>query len=247
MAAGSVTWKRRAEAVNGPFSRRERAGRPRDGYGGGQVAWFGKVTGMPQPAGTPDPQDAEAFVGRSHELAVLSAAWRQAAAGDTRLVLVSGEPGIGKTELARAFARSAADDGALVLWGSAWEDGGAPPYWPWVQVLRSYARQAGASALADATGSQAAVLGQLLPELGPVHEPTGSGSGARLTLFEAVCTVLDHASRAAPLAVILDDLHAAGRPSALLLPSRWPPGCPASCSSPPTAPPRRPSTRTSAT
>jgi hypothetical protein len=51
---------------------------------------------------------------------------------------VSGEPGIGKTELARAFARAAANDGALVLWGSAWEEGGAPPYWPWVQVLRSY-------------------------------------------------------------------------------------------------------------
>ncbi|HEX5288017.1 MAG TPA: AAA family ATPase, partial [Streptosporangiaceae bacterium] len=202
---------------------------------------------MPQPAGTPDPQtpqpqDGEAFVGRSHELAVLSAAWRQAAAGDTRLALVSGEPGIGKTELARAFARSAADDGALVLWGSAWEDGGAPPYWPWVQVLRSYARQAGAEALAAVAGPHTAVLAQLLPELGSADEPAGSvsteavsteagpagagpagagpggsGDAARLTLFEAVCGVLDQASRAVPLAVILDDLHAAGRPSALLL------------------------------
>ena len=61
---------------------------------------------MPQPAG---PQDAEAFVGRSRELAALSAALRQAAAGDARLALVSGEPGIGKTELARAFARAAAE------------------------------------------------------------------------------------------------------------------------------------------
>ena len=174
---------------------------------------------MPQPAG---PQGAEAFVGRARELAVLSAAWRQAATGDARLALISGEPGIGKTELARAFTRAARDDGALVLWGSAWEEGGAPPYWPWVQVLRSYGRQAGAKALADAAGPHAAVLGQLLPELGPAPEPAGSGPagsgpGARLTLFEAVCTVLDQASRAAPLAVILDDLHAAGRPSALLL------------------------------
>ena len=169
---------------------------------------------MPQPAG---PQDAEAFVGRSRELAVLSAALGQAAAGDARLALVSGEPGIGKTELARAFARAAAKDGALVLWGSAWEDGGAPPYWPWVQVLRSYARQAGPEALAAAAGPQAAMLAQLLPELGPAREATASGSAARLTLFEAVCAVLDQASRTVPLAVILDDLHAAGRPSALLL------------------------------
>jgi MoxR-like ATPase len=82
---------------------------------------------MPQPAG---PQDAEAFVGRSRELAVLSAALRQATTGDARLALVSGEPGIGKTELARAFARAAAASGALVLGGSAWEDGGAPPTGP---------------------------------------------------------------------------------------------------------------------
>ena len=169
---------------------------------------------MPQPDGS---QRTDAFVGRSRELAALSAAWRQAAAGDARLALVAGEPGIGKTELARAFARAAGNDGALVLWGSAWEDGGAPPYWPWVQVLRSYARQAGPEALAAAAGPQAAVLAQLLPELGPVQELTGSGDVARLTLFDAVGTVLDQASRAAPLVVILDDLHAAGRPSALLL------------------------------
>ena len=169
---------------------------------------------MPQPTG---PQDTEAFVGRSHELAVLSAALHQAAAGDARLALISGEPGIGKTELARAFARAAAASGALVLWGSAWEDGGAPPYWPWVQVLRSYARQAGPEALAAAAGPQAAVLAQILPELGPVQELTGSGDAARLTLFDAVGAVLDRASRAAPLAVVLDDLHAAGRPSVLLL------------------------------
>jgi len=137
-------------------------------------------------------------VGRSHELAVLRAAYAESAAGASRLVLVTGEPGIGKTELARAFAREASGDGALVLWGSGWEDGGAPPYWPWVQVLRAYDRHAESAAMA-ADGQ------------------AGSGPGARFALFEAVCTVLDQASRAAPLVVILDDLHAAGRPSLLLL------------------------------
>ena len=169
---------------------------------------------MPQPAW---PQGADTFVGRSGELTALCAALRQAAGGDARLALVAGEPGIGKTELARAFAREAGNDGAVVLWGSAWEDGGAPPYWPWVQVLRSYGRQAGAAALAEAAGPHASILGQLLPELGPDPAPAGPASGARFALFEAVCAVLDRASRSAPLAVILDDLHAAGRPSALLL------------------------------
>jgi hypothetical protein len=169
---------------------------------------------MPEPT---EQGTADRFVGRSHELAVLRAAFREAAAGDGRLVLVAGEPGIGKTELVRAFAGQARRDGALVLWGSAWEDGGAPPYWPWVQVLRSYGRQAGVKALAEAAGEQAAVLSQLLPELSPTRDPAGSGQWARFALFEAVCAVLDRASRSTPLAVIFDDLHAAGRPSVLLL------------------------------
>ncbi len=205
--------------MNNPFSDRKRDGSHPDRYGEEKRIWFAEVAAMPEPAG---PQGGDDFVGRARELSVLSAVFRQAARGDTRLALVSGEPGMGKTELARAFARSVPGDGGLVLWGSAWEDGGAPPYWPWVQVLRSYAQQAGSPALAEAAASRAAVLGPLLPELDPAGEAAGpgaagSGPGARLTLFEAVCAVLDRISRDAPLVVILDDLHAAGRPSALLL------------------------------
>ena len=142
---------------------------------------------MPQPAG---PQGTGTFVGRSREFAALTAARRQAATGDARLALVVGEPGIGKTELARAIAQAARDDGALVLWGSAWEDGGAPPYWPWVQVLRSYGRQAGAEALAEVVGPQAAVLGQLLPELGTAPHRPGRhpGPGSRSSRPSARCS-----------------------------------------------------------
>ena len=132
-------------------------------------------------------------------------------------MLVTGDPGIGKTELARVFARRARGDGALVLWGGAWEDGGAPTFWPWAQILRNYGGRAGPQALAHAAGHDTAVLAQLLPELGSATDRAGSGEAARFALFEAVCAALDRASALSPLVVVLDDLHAAGRPSALLL------------------------------
>src|SRR6185437_16491753 len=92
---------------------------------------------------------------------------------------------------ARAFAREAGSDGAVVLWGTGWEDGGAPPYWPWVQILRGYSRHAGAAALAEAAGSQAAVLGQFLPGLSAAGEQAGSGPWARGARVDAGAAVLD--------------------------------------------------------
>lgn len=158
------------------------------------------------------------FVGRDAELAGLGAALADAADGrGGGLVLISGEPGIGKTTLAGTFARRARGQGAQVAWGSSWEDGGAPPYWPWVQVLRSFERNAGAAALAEAAGSGAGLLAQLDPSLGSPRGASADGAGARLALFDAVTTALDRASQSAPLVVVLDDLHAAGRASALLL------------------------------
>src|SRR5437588_11955144 len=62
------------------------------------------------------------FVGRVEELEKLSAAWQDTVAGSRRLVLVAGEPGIGKTSLAAVQARMAAADGALVLHGRCDED-----------------------------------------------------------------------------------------------------------------------------
>jgi predicted ATPase len=161
---------------------------------------------------------ASRFVGRDAELAALGEALADAANGrGGGLVLISGEPGIGKTTLAATFARRARGQGAQVAWGGAWEDSGAPPYWPWVQVLRSFERSAGATALAEAAGPGAGLLAQLVPSLGTPPGASADGGGARLALFDAVTTTLDRVSRAAPLVVVLDDLHAAGRASALLL------------------------------
>src|SRR5215471_1073171 len=108
------------------------------------------------------------FVGREAELAALGAALSDAANGrGGGLVLISGGPGIGKTTLADIFGRRARAQGAQVVWGGAWEEGGAPPYWPWVQVLRSLERNAGTAALVEAAGSGDGLLAQLVPSLRP--------------------------------------------------------------------------------
>src|ERR1700736_4655419 len=77
------------------------------------------------------------FVGRERELAELRAALDAANAGRGRLFLLSGEPGIGKTRLAEELALEATSRGMRAVWGRCWEGGGAPAYWPWVQILRS--------------------------------------------------------------------------------------------------------------
>ena len=75
------------------------------------------------------------LVGRATELATLRAALDAAAVGRGALVLLTGEPGIGKTTLLSETARVAADRGARVLRGRCWDGDGSPPYWPWTHVL----------------------------------------------------------------------------------------------------------------
>ena len=78
------------------------------------------------------------FVGRQREMAELTAALDHALFGHGQLVMLVGEPGIGKTRTAQELASQAAARGAQVLWGWCYEEEGAPPYWPWVQPIRLY-------------------------------------------------------------------------------------------------------------
>ncbi len=72
------------------------------------------------------------FVGRQQEMAGLTAAMEDALAGRGRLVMLAGEPGIGRTRMAQELASYAEDRGAQVFWGRCYEEEGTPPYWPWV-------------------------------------------------------------------------------------------------------------------
>src|ERR1700712_3897843 len=108
---------------------------------------------------------APGLVGRGHELAQLDAALAAALTGRGRLVVLTGEPGIGKTALARAFVERAAARGAHWAWGTCWDRGGAPAYWPWVQIVRAIARTMDVATLRALLGGAAPLLAELLPEL----------------------------------------------------------------------------------
>ena len=80
-------------------------------------------------------------------------------------MLISGEPGIGKTRCAEALADVAEDQGALVLWGRCHEEAGAPPYWPWVQILRAYVEASSLDEVRLNMGAAANDIAALVPEL----------------------------------------------------------------------------------
>lgn len=79
------------------------------------------------------------LVGREVELTVLGEFLEAALGGEPRLVLCRGEPGIGKTRLAQELAAQATEKGVPAVWGRGVESDGAPPYWPWRQLLRATA------------------------------------------------------------------------------------------------------------
>jgi len=166
--------------------------------------------------------DLSPFVGRAEELRLLRRALDDAVAGHGRLALLVGEPGIGKTRTADELAAAAAGRGATVVWGRCWESAGAPAFWPWEQILRALLRARDPRELVAQLGTAAPDVAQLVPAIRP-HlgnwspvAPSDSEQ-ARFRLFDSVTSLLLETSRAAPLVLILDDLHWADRPSLLLL------------------------------
>jgi predicted ATPase len=169
-------------------------------------------------------QDDRHVVGRERELTVLEAAFADSVAGRGRLFLLTGEPGIGKTRLAREIAERAGARGALACWGRCWEAGGAPEYWPWVQILRSLVAKLEPDFLASEPPERIERLGRVLPELSSkvsagAEPPTDSLEGelGRFRLFEAAGALLARLSAGRPLVLVVDDLHAADPSSILLL------------------------------
>ncbi|MCH8235400.1 MAG: AAA family ATPase [Chloroflexi bacterium] len=163
------------------------------------------------------------FVGRQAEMDQLKAALEDVLGGRGRLVTLLGEPGIGKTRTAEELATYAGLRGAKVLWGRCYETGGQPPYWPWVQAIRSYVREIDADELRRQMGSSASVIAEIvtdvkdrLPDLQAPPQMDDPDS-ARFRLFDSIASFLKTASQSRPLVIVLDDLHWSDQPSLTFL------------------------------
>jgi class 3 adenylate cyclase len=161
---------------------------------------------------------ASPFVGRTAEFAKLGAAIDAARRDGTRVVMVCGEPGIGKTRLVSELARAAHGEGVLVLYGRCDEEMSAG-YHPFAEALGHYVRAVSAEQLRRTLGGGASDLVRVLPEIAhklpSLPEPATSDPDVeRLRLFDALSAAL---AATAPVVLVLDDLHWADAATLLLL------------------------------
>ncbi|WFE43568.1 AAA family ATPase [Verrucosispora sp. WMMD1129] len=149
------------------------------------------------------------FTGRQHERATLADAWKEVLASrQRRMVLVSGEAGIGKTTLCSVFATSVQHE-AVVLYGRCDEELSIP-YQPWREVLTDLDRDAH-----DVVDSRRDALA---PLLGGASAVSLESDSARFALYNSVLDILDAVStRSGPVLVVLDDLHWADMQTLALL------------------------------
>jgi DNA-binding SARP family transcriptional activator len=169
------------------------------------------------PLPLPLQRESSAFVGRDEEVSRLEAAWEEARAGRRQLVLVAGEPGVGKTRLAAEFAKRAHTGGGSVLFGRCDEATGIP-YQPFVEALDVYLRQAPTPALGRLAGELVRLVPELPERVGDLPPPICSDPETeRYRLFDAVAAWLAALSGTAPAVLVIDDLHWASRPTLSML------------------------------
>jgi len=161
------------------------------------------------------------FVGRQSEYDTMLKKLSEAANGRGSVVLLAGEPGIGKTRLTEEFCEHASSS-ATIIRGNCYESDVAAPFGPWVEALRSLTEQLGDDQLRDALGDSAPEIATLLPDLRRKLPDTGEAmkldpESERARLFDAISVFVKNAAEDKPLVIFLDDLHWCDKPSLLLL------------------------------
>jgi serine/threonine protein kinase len=151
--------------------------------------------------GSLDSMAGGVFVGRHKEMDQLKAKLENALSGRGGMVAIVGEPGIGKTRISLELETYAGLRSAQVLWGRCYEGTGAPPYWPWVQAIRSYIATRESDDLRRVMGSTASVIAEIVTEvkerIPDVQAPAAldDPESARFRLFDSITTFLKSAGR----------------------------------------------------
>ena len=162
------------------------------------------------------------FVGREDVIAALSKKLDEARAGKGSLVMLVGEPGIGKTRTAEEFCEHARQAGATVLRGRCYDGEWAAPFSPFMEAIREYASSAPPNELTQRLGADAGVLARIVPmlheQLPDIAEPPSiPAEGERYRLLEAVGDFFARVAAPRPLVLMLDDLHWADKGTIAML------------------------------
>src|SRR6266566_1291609 len=153
------------------------------------------------------------LVGREEEIAAMQQVYTQARQGQKKAVFICGEPGIGKTRLAREFTRWGEEtQQAKVLWGYCYEMSGSFPYQPIADAISGYVHRCNPEQLRRILGNSAVDLAKIAPEVRfklpelPQPEPIGPELERR-NLYSAVARFFNALAEQRSLIIILDDLQ----------------------------------------
>jgi DNA-binding SARP family transcriptional activator len=166
----------------------------------------------------PSPLDPERIlqaelVGREEEISLMQRALKQVQNGQRRVVFISGEPGIGKTRIARDFTHWCEESQqATVLWGYCYEMSGLLPYQPIVDAINAHVQICSPEKLRSMLGASASDLAKIVPEirlkLPELPEPIPLGpEPERRNLYNAVTRYFNTLAVERPYILVLDDLQ----------------------------------------
>jgi class 3 adenylate cyclase/tetratricopeptide (TPR) repeat protein len=185
-----------------------------------EVLWRSKEE--PAAAVVPVLAERTPFVGREEERAELRGLMEQAIAGRGSIVLIRGEPGVGKTRLAQELVLEARARGMVDRTGRCYEMEGAPPYIPFIEMIQQTLRLGDPSQLRVAFGDSAGELAKIVPELRRIYDDIPPPlelppEQERMYLFNSFREFVERVSRVVPLLVVLDDLHWADDATLMLI------------------------------
>lgn len=173
-----------------------------------------------RPISAPVPLSGNEFIGRSNESAQLDQMLDAAMSGQGCVALVLGQPGIGKTRIASELSSRAETLGARAVWGKCRDIEGTPPYWPWIQVMRTLFQKNhfGDETTVDDVNIIASVIPELA-RLAPKADPTEKVqlSSSQFQLFDSITRLVKSTSDGQPVVIVLDDLQWADQASLNLL------------------------------